>query len=53
MGRLEPDDEKPHVRLRATITEFLIRVWKDGALVGTKPEQAFFYEMRSNNHDTG
>jgi len=38
----EPNDEKLWARVRATITQFLTRVWKDGALMGTKPEEAFF-----------
>jgi hypothetical protein len=38
----EPNDEKLWARVRATITQFLTRVWKDGALVGTRPEDAFF-----------
>jgi len=38
----EPNNEKLWGRVRATITQFLTRVWKDGALMGTKPEEAFF-----------
>ncbi|NJD51987.1 MAG: phage tail sheath family protein [Candidatus Methanoperedens sp.] len=38
----EPNDEKLWARIRATITQFLTRVWRDGALMGTKPEEAFF-----------
>ncbi len=38
----EPNDEKLWARVRATITQFLTRVWKDGALMGTKAEEAFF-----------
>jgi phage tail sheath protein FI len=38
----EPNNEKLWGRLKATITEFLTRVWMDGALMGTKPEEAFF-----------
>ena len=38
----EPNDEKLWARVRATITQFLTRVWKDGALMGTKTEEAFF-----------
>jgi Bacteriophage tail sheath protein len=38
----EPNNEKLWGRVVATITEFLTRVWKDGALMGTKPEEAFF-----------
>lgn len=38
----EPNDEKLWARVKATITQFLTGVWKDGALMGTKPEEAFF-----------
>jgi hypothetical protein len=38
----EPNDEKLWGRVKATITEFLTRVWRDGALMGTKAEEAFF-----------
>ena len=38
----EPNNEKLWGRVKATISEFLTRVWKDGALMGTKPEEAFF-----------
>jgi len=38
----EPNDEKLWARVRATITEFLTRVWREGALMGTKAEEAFF-----------
>jgi phage tail sheath protein FI len=38
----EPNNEKLWARVVQTITQFLTRVWKDGMLMGTKPEQAFF-----------
>jgi hypothetical protein len=38
----EPNDEKLWARVKQTITQFLTRVWKDGALMGTSPEEAFF-----------
>jgi len=38
----EPNNEKLWDRVRATITQFLTGVWRDGALMGTKPEEAFF-----------
>jgi len=41
----EPNDEKLWARVRRTITEFLTRVWRDGALMGTKPEEAFFVKV--------
>jgi hypothetical protein len=38
----EPNNEKLWGRVKATIIEFLTRVWRDGALMGTKAEEAFF-----------
>lgn len=38
----EPNNEKLWARVRQTISQFLTRVWKDGALMGTTPEEAFF-----------
>ena len=38
----EPNNEKLWARVRATITQFLTGVWRTGALMGTKPEEAFF-----------
>ncbi|MCM1565325.1 MAG: phage tail sheath subtilisin-like domain-containing protein [Dehalobacter sp.] len=38
----EPNNEKLWARVTATITQFLTGVWRDGALMGTKPEEAFF-----------
>lgn len=38
----EPNDQKLWARVRQTITNFLTRVWKDGALMGLTPEEAFF-----------
>ncbi|QWH88417.1 phage tail sheath family protein [Bacillus toyonensis] len=41
----EPNDEKLWARVKLTLTEFLTRVWRDGALMGTKPEEAFFVKI--------
>lgn len=38
----EPNDEKLWARVRQTITQFLTTVWREGALMGTTPEEAFF-----------
>jgi phage tail sheath protein FI len=38
----EPNDEKLWARVRQTITQFLTRVWRDGALMGKTAEEAFF-----------
>lgn len=41
----EPNDEKLWARVKRTITEFLTRVWRDGALMGSKTEEAFFVKV--------
>jgi phage tail sheath protein FI len=38
----EPNDERLWARIRDTVTIFLTRVWRDGALLGSTPEEAFF-----------
>jgi uncharacterized protein len=38
----EPNDVDLWGRIRRTITAFLTRTWRDGALFGATPEQAFF-----------
>lgn len=38
----EPNDDRLWTRLRISSANFLTRVWRDGALFGTTPEQAFF-----------
>jgi len=38
----EPNDQRLWARVKQTITDFLTRVWKDGALMGTTPDEAFF-----------
>ncbi|MCG3206435.1 MAG: hypothetical protein FOGNACKC_00033 [Anaerolineae bacterium] len=38
----EPNDYTLWARVRQSITNFLTRVWRDGALQGAKPEEAFF-----------
>ena len=38
----DPDDERLHDSLRATVTAFLNGAWRRGALLGDTPAQAFF-----------
>jgi uncharacterized protein len=38
----EPNDEPTWARVRRSITNFLITVWHNGALMGTTQEEAFF-----------
>ncbi len=41
----EPNDDKLWARVRRTVNEFLTRIWRDGALVGSKAEEAFFVKV--------
>jgi phage tail sheath protein FI len=38
----EPNDQRLWARVRESVTIFLTRVWRDGALFGATPEEAFF-----------
>jgi uncharacterized protein len=38
----EPNDERLWIRLRIAVASFLTRTWRDGALFGATPEQAFY-----------
>ena len=38
----EPNDEDLWARVRRTVSNFLERLWRDGALFGGTPEEAFF-----------
>jgi phage tail sheath protein FI len=38
----EPNDEPTWARVRRSITNFLITVWRNGALMGTTQDEAFF-----------
>lgn len=38
----EPNDERLWARIRQSISNFLISVWRDGALFGSTQEEAFF-----------
>jgi phage tail sheath protein FI len=38
----EPNNEKTWANVKHTIEAFLLDVWKAGALMGTKPEEAYF-----------
>lgn len=44
----EPNDANTWLRVKGTITNFLTNLWRDGALVGAKPEQAFFVKVGLN-----
>jgi phage tail sheath protein FI len=38
----EPNDEPLWARVRQSISNFLTSTWRDGALQGTTPDEAFF-----------
>jgi phage tail sheath protein FI len=38
----EPNDQKLWIQLRIAASSFLTRTWREGALFGASPEQAFF-----------
>ena len=51
----EPNDLDLWQRIRRTISAFLLRVWRDGALFGATPEEAFFVkcDAETNPPDDG
>jgi Bacteriophage tail sheath protein len=54
----EPNNERLWANMRRTIEDFLLGLWKDGALLGDKPEQAYFVRcdrttMTQNDLDNG
>jgi phage tail sheath protein FI len=40
----EPNDQRLWARVRQTITDFLTTTWRNGALQGATPDQAFFVQ---------
>jgi Bacteriophage tail sheath protein len=54
----EPNNERLWANIRNTIEDFLLVTWKSGALLGAKPEQAYFVRcdrttMTQNDLDNG
>jgi phage tail sheath protein FI len=54
----EPNNERLWRNIRQTIEDFLVVTWRTGALMGTKPEEAFFVRcdrstMAQNDLDNG
>jgi phage tail sheath protein FI len=41
----EPNDANTWLRVKTMIENFLSRLWRDGALAGAKPEEAFFVRV--------
>jgi uncharacterized protein len=46
----EPNDERLWLRLRVTTSSFLTRVWRDGALFGATPAEAFYVKCDAQNN---
>ena len=44
----EPNDERLWARVNRTIDSFLTRVWRDGALMGSSPQEAFYVHIGRN-----
>ena len=54
----EPNGERLWANVRSTISDFLLNEWQNGALLGDKPERAFFVKcdrstMNQNDLDNG
>jgi uncharacterized protein len=54
----EPNNERLWASIKRTIEDFLLAVWKTGALMGTRPEEAYFVRcdrstMTQNDLDNG
>ncbi|HEY2348336.1 MAG TPA: phage tail sheath C-terminal domain-containing protein, partial [Puia sp.] len=41
----EPNDANTWIKVRAMIENYLTVLWRDGALAGAKPEQAFYVKV--------
>jgi phage tail sheath protein FI len=54
----EPNNERLWANIRSSIEDFLLVLWRDGALLGSKPEEAYFVRcdrttMTQNDLDNG
>ncbi|GAA1996240.1 phage tail sheath family protein [Microbacterium pumilum] len=54
----EPNNHRLWASIRQSVEDFLVTVWRTGALMGTKPEEAFFVRcdrttMTQNDLDNG
>jgi phage tail sheath protein FI len=46
----KPNNQKLWAQIKRALTGFLTNVWRDGALFGTQPEQAFFIRVDETNN---
>ena len=54
----EPNNQRLWANVRRMVEDFLLVLWRDGALLGDKPEQAYFVRcdrstMTQNDLDNG
>ncbi|WP_316814489.1 phage tail sheath family protein [Pedobacter nyackensis] len=49
----EPNDRNTWTKLRSMVENYLIQLWKAGALMGTSPQQAFFVRIGLGETMTG
>ena len=45
IAMFEPNSQPTWEAVRAAVTNYLTKLWKNGALQGTKPEEAFFVQV--------
>ncbi len=45
---MEPNDSNSWLRIKVMIENFLINIWRQGGLMGSKPEEAFFVNIGLN-----
>ena len=46
----EPNDPTLWAKVKRNITAFLTNVWRDGALFGSTPDEAFFVKVDAENN---
>jgi phage tail sheath protein FI len=46
----EPNDSRLWTQLKISATNFLTRVWRDGALFGSNPSEAFYVKCDSETN---
>jgi phage tail sheath protein FI len=46
----EPNNRNLWAKIRLNVTSFLTNIWRDGALFGSTPEEAFFVHCDDNNN---
>ncbi|MET8630603.1 phage tail sheath C-terminal domain-containing protein [Kitasatospora sp. NPDC004669] len=50
---LEPNGERLHASLRQAVTSFLENQWRQGALIGRTPQEAFYVTCDATNNPPG